>query len=199
MICYDLVLFAAICSFFVLFAAVCRCFLRCVAACAFCYLYSPKMVPKCSPEASKYLQNWPKIDPKLPPGALWAPQVEPKSYFVVLGSILEPNLVPLGTPKSTKNRYFARKMLKEARFQTNVCLARCITSVFIPFFGHFWSKNDEKIITLLCFLLVFPTLEKPCILQATLLVDSVFANMLKCWKSGKKKQKKNEKMKVWFY
>ena len=181
------------------FAAVCCCFLRCVAACTFCNLCSPKIMPKCSPEASNHLQNRPKIDPKLPPGAPHGLQVEPKSYFVVLGSILEANLVPLGQPKSTKNRYFARKMLKEARFQTNVCLARCITSFCIPFFGNFWSKNDEKIITLLCFLLVFPTLEKPCILQATLLVDSVFANMLKCWKSAKKNEKKHEKMKFWFY
>ena len=80
-------------------------------------------------------------------------------------------------------------MLQEARFQSNVCLARCITSFFISFFGHFWSKNDEKRITLLCFLLVFPTLEKPCILQATLLEDSVFAIMLKYWKSNEKTRK----------
>ena len=144
MICYDLVLFAAICSFFVLFAAVCRCFLRCVAACAFCYLYSPKMVPKCSPEASKYLQNRPKIDPKLPPGAPWAHQVEPKSYFFVWGSILEPNLVPLGAQNRPKNRYFARKMLQEARLQSNVCLARCITSFFIPFLVIFDQKTMKK-------------------------------------------------------
>ena len=86
-------------------------------------------------------------------------------------------------------------MLQEARFQTNVCLARCITSVFIPLFGHFWSKNDEKNITLLRFLLVCPTREKPCILQATLHGDSVLTNMLKYWKSSKKTKKKHEKWK----
>ena len=127
------------------FAAVCCCFLRCVAACTFCYLSSPKMVPKCSPEASKYLQNRPKIDPKLPPGASWAHQVEPKSYFFVWGSILEPNLVPLGAQNRPKNRYFARKMLQEARLQSNVCLARCITSFFISFWVIFGQKTMKKI------------------------------------------------------
>ena len=141
---YDLVLFGAICSFFVPFAPVSCCFLRCVADCAFCHLSSPKMVPKCSPEASKYLQNRPKIDPKLPPGAPWAHQVEPKSYFFVLGSILEPNLVPLGTQNRPKNRYFARKTLQEARLQSNVCLARCITSFFIPFLVIFGQKSMKK-------------------------------------------------------
>ena len=141
---YDLVLFGAICSFFVPFAPVSCCFLRCVADCAFCYLSSPKMVPKCSPEASKYLQNRPKIDPKLPPGASWAHQVEPKSYFFVWGSILEPNLVPLGAQNRPKNRYFARKMLQEARLQSNVCLARCITSFLIPFLVIFGQKSMKK-------------------------------------------------------
>jgi len=80
-------------------------------------------------------------------------------------------------------------MLQETRFQSNVRLARCITSFLIPFFDHFWSKSDQTNITLLCFLLLFPTLEKPCILHATLLEDSVFANMLKYWKSNKKNEK----------
>ena len=191
--------FGAICSFFVLFAAVCCCFLRCVAACAFCYLYSPKMVPKCSPEASKYLQNWPKIDPKLPPGAPWAPQVEPKSYFVVLGSILDPNLVPLGSQNRPKIDTLREKCSKKRAFKAMFAWRGASPRFFLSCCGHFWSKNDEKTITLLCFLLVFPTLEKPCILQATLLVDSVFANMLKYWKSGKKNEKKHEKMKFWFY
>ena len=94
-----------------LFPAVCCCWLLFVTAsldllrfAAFCYLCSPRVVPKCSPEATKCPQNGPKIDPKWPLGAPWGPQVEPKSYFVMLGSILEPNLVPKGTPKSTKNR-----------------------------------------------------------------------------------------------
>ena len=50
---------------------------------------------------------------------------------------------------------------------------------FSLFFCHFWSKNDEKFSALPCFLPFFPILEKPCILQATLLVLSVFANLLK--------------------
>jgi len=37
-------------------------------------------------------------------------------------------------------------MLQGARFQSNVCLARCFISVFQTFFDIFWSKNDEKII-----------------------------------------------------
>ena len=149
------------------------------------------MLPRGLKTPPKSTQNRPKIAPWRtlgPPGGT-------KILFCRFGIDFGAQFGPPWQPKSTKNRYFARKMLKEARFQTNVCLARCITSVFIPFFGHFWSKNDEKIITLLCFLLVFPTLEKPCILQATLLVDSVFANMLKYWKSGKKNKKKHEKMK----
>ena len=64
--------------------------------------------------------------------------------------------------------------------------------LFLVFFGH---KSDGKNITLLCFLLVCPTLKKPCILQATLQGDSVFAIMLKYWKSSKKTVKKHEKWK----
>ena len=99
------------------FAAICCCFLRCLEACAFCYLCSPKMVPKCFPEASKHLQNRLKIDPKLPPGAPWGPLVEPKSYFVVLGSILEPNLVPLGTQNRPKIDTLREKLSKKHAFK----------------------------------------------------------------------------------
>ena len=44
------------------FLRVCCCMLRCVAACTFCCLCTPKITPTCCPEASKYLQNWPKIE-----------------------------------------------------------------------------------------------------------------------------------------
>ena len=134
------------------------------------------MLPRGLKIPPKSTQNRPKIAP----WSTLAHQVEPKSYFFVLGSILEPNLVPLGTQNRPKNRYFAREMLQEARFQSNVCLARCITSFFIPFLVIFSQKTMKKNITLLCFLLVCPTLEKPCILQATLNEDSVFTKMLKC-------------------
>ena len=161
------------------FAAVCCCFLRCVAACTFCYLCSPKMVPKCSPEASKHLQNRPKIDPKLPPGAPRGPQVEPKSYFVVLGSILEPNLVPLGTQNRPKIDTLREKCSKKRAFKAMFDW-RGASPHFLYLLGViFGQKTMKNNITLLCFLLAFPTLEKPCILQATLLEDSVFANMLK--------------------
>ena len=132
-----------------------------------------------SPGGPKWTKNRTKIDPKWPLGAPWASQVEHKSYFAVLGSILEPNLVPQGTAKSTKNRDFARKMPQETHFESNVGLARCVTSFFIALGGIFGQKINDFFNTLLCFLLSFPILEKPCVLQATLLVDSVFRNMLK--------------------
>ena len=133
------------------------------------------MLPRGLKIPPKSTQNRPKIAPWRtlgPPGGT-------KILFCRFGIDFGAQFDPPWDLKSTKNRYLARKMLQEARFQSNVCLARCITSFFISFFGHFWSKNDEKRITLLCFSLVFPTLEKPCILQATLLEDNVFANMLK--------------------
>ena len=137
------------------------------------------MVPKCSPEASKHLQNRLKIDPKLPPGAPWGPQVEPKSYFVVLGSILEPNLVPLGTQNRPKIDTLREKLSKKRAFKAMFDW-RGASPHFLYLLGIiFGQKTMKKNITLLCFLLAFPTLEKPCILQATLLEDSVFANMLK--------------------
>ena len=122
------------------FAAVCCCFLRCVAACTFCYLSSPKMVPKCSPEASKHLQNRPKIAPWRtlgPPGGT-------KILFFRFGIDFGAQFGPPWDPKSTKNRYLARKIVKKARFQSNVCLARCITSFFMPL--KRWKKHHVVVL-----------------------------------------------------
>ena len=106
--------------------------------------FATSVAPKWYQNALQRPQNTSKIDPKLPPGASWAHQVEPKSYFFVWGSILEPNLVPLGAQNQPKNRYFARKMLQGARLQSNVCLARCITSFFTPFLVVFAQKTMKK-------------------------------------------------------
>ena len=78
--------------------------------------------------------------------------------------------------------------IEKPKFNTTPCLGLAdINLLFLV------KKTMEKNITLLCFLLVFPTLEKPCILQATLLEDSVFAIMLKYWKSTKKTMKKTSR------
>ena len=149
------------------------------------------MLPRGLKIPPKSTQNRPKIAP----WSILGPPSGTKILFFRLGIDFGAQFGAPWDPKSTKNRYFARKMLQEARFQSNVRLARCITSFFIPFLVIFGQKNDEKNITLLCFLLVCPTLEKPCILQATLHGDSVFAIMLKYWKSNKKTMKKHEKWK----
>ena len=137
------------------------------------------MLPRGLKTPPKSTQNRSKIDPKLPPGAPWGPQVEPKSYFVVLGSILEPNLVPLGTQNRPKIDTLREKLSKKRAFKAMFDW-RGASPHFLYLLGIiFGQKTMKKNITLLCFLLAFPTLEKPCILQATLLEDSVFANMLK--------------------
>ena len=169
---------AVLCCF-LLFAAVGCCLLPLPWICFGLLLFATCVVAEWCQNAPRRPQNACKMHPKWPLGAPWTSQVEPKSYFVILGSILEPNLVPNGTPKSTKNRYFARKMLQGARFQGDVGLARCFTSSFIAFLIIFGRKIDGKISTLLCFLPSFPTLEKPCNLRPTLPEDSVFGNMLK--------------------
>ena len=65
----------------------------------------------------KSTQNRSKIDPKLPSDAPWSSQVEPKSYFLVLGSILEPNLVPLGTQNRPKIDTLREKLSKKRAFK----------------------------------------------------------------------------------
>ena len=182
---YDLVLFGAICSFFVPFAPVSCCFLRCVADCAFCYLSSPKMVPKCSPEASKYLQN-PQNRSKIAPWSILGPPSGTKILFFRLGIDFGAQFGAPWGPKSTKKSIFCEKNAPRSPLTKQWLPGALHHLIFHTFFGHFWPKIDEKNITLLCFLLVCPTLEKPCILQATLLENSVFANMLKYWKSDKK-------------
>ena len=149
------------------------------------------MLPRGLKIPPKLTQNRPKIAPWStlgPPGGT-------KILFCRFGIDFGAQFGAPWDPKSAKKSIFCEKNAPRSALSKQCLPGALHHLIFYTFFGHFWSKNDEKNITLLCFLLVFPTLEKPCILQATLLVDSVFANMLKYWKSGKKNEKKHEKMK----
>ena len=98
------------------------------------------MLPRGLKTPPKSTQNRPKIAPWRtlgPPGGT-------KILFCRFGIDFGAQFGPPWQPKSTKNRYFARKMLTEARFQSNVCLARCITSFFISFFGQKTMKNASR-------------------------------------------------------
>ena len=155
-------------------------------------LFATSVAPKWYQNALQRPQNTSKIDPKLPPGAPWAHQVEPKSYFFVLGSILEPNLVPLGAQNRPKNRYFARKMLQEARLQSNVCLARCITSFFIPCLVIFGQKSMKKTSRCCASCWCVPPLKNHVFYRLPCL-RTVFLQL--CWNTGNLTKKRWKNMK----
>ena len=128
--------------------------------------------------------------PKIAPCSTLGPPSGTKIPFCRFGIDFGPQFGAPWGPKSTKKSIFCGKNAQRSAL-TKQCLPGAVHHlIFYTFFGHFWPKIDEKNITLLCFLLVCPTPEKPCILQATLLEDSVFANMLKYWKSNQKNEKK---------
>ena len=178
------------------FAAVCCCFLRCVAACTFCYLCSPKMVPKCSPEASKHLQNRPKIDPKLLPGAPWGPQVEPKSYFVVKVSILEPNLVPLGTQNRPKIDTLRNKCSKKRAFKAMFAWRVASPRFLYPFLVIFGQKTMKNASRCCASCWYFPPLKNHVFYRLPCLW-TVFLQI--CWNTGNLAKKTKKNMKKWSF
>ena len=115
MIWCFLVLFAAFSCCLLLFAAVFSDVLLLA-------LFATSIAPKWCQNAPQRPQNTSKIvskiDPKLPPGAPWGSQVEPKSYFVVLESILKANLVPLGIQNRPKIDTLREKCSKKRAFKT---------------------------------------------------------------------------------
>ena len=133
--------------------------------------------------------------PKIAPWSTLGPPSGTKILFFRFGIDFGAQFGAPWGPKSTKKSIFCEKNAPRSALSKQCLPGALHHLIFYTFFGHFWSKNDEKNITLLCFLLVCPTLEKPCILQATLHGDSVFTNMLKYWKSNKKTMKKHEKWK----
>ena len=143
------------------------------------------MLPRGLKTPPKSTQNRPKIAPWRtlgPPGGT-------KILFCRFGIDFGAQFGPPWDPKIDQKSILCEKNAQRSAL-SNQCLPGAVHHlIFYTFFGHFWPKNDEKNITLLCFLLVCPTLEKPCILQATLHGDSVFTNMLKYWKSSKKTKK----------
>ena len=126
------------------FAAVCCCFLRCVAACTFCYLSSPKMVPKCSPEASKHLQNRPKIDPKLtqncPLAHPGAPRWNQNPILSFWDRFWSPIWSPLG-PKIDQKSIPCEKNAPRSALSKQ-CLTGAVHHLI--FYILFWSFLVEK-------------------------------------------------------
>ena len=80
----------------------------------------------------------------MPPGAPRDPQRGPKSYFGILGSILEPNLGsfwdPAGDQKLPQNRFFAKKEAPKQAFKA-ICVA---SAVFLNFRFGFGSILEQK-------------------------------------------------------
>ena len=147
------------------------------------------MLPRGLKIPPKLTQNRPKIAPWStlgPPGGT-------KILFCRFGIDFGAQFGPPWDPKIDQKSILCEKNAPRSALSKQCLPGAAHHLIFYTSFWSFLVKNDEKTITLLCFLLVFPTLEKPCILQATLLVDSVFANMLKYWKSGKKTEKKHGK------
>ena len=145
-------------------------------------LFATSVAPKWCQNAPQRPQNTSKIDPKSTQNCPLAHPGAPRWNQNPILSFWDRFWSPIWSPLAAK--IDQESMLCEKNAQRSALSKQCLPGavhhlIFCTFFGHFWSKNDEKIITLLCVLLVFPTLEKPCILQATLLVDSVFANTLK--------------------
>ncbi len=137
MIWCFLVLFAAFLCRLQLFAAVFWDVLKLA-------LFATSVAPKWCQNAPQRPQNTAKIDPKLPPGAPRGPQVEPKSYFVVKVSILEPNLVPLGTQNRPKIDTLREKWSKKRAFKAMFDWRGASPHFLYPFLVIFKSKKRWK-------------------------------------------------------
>ena len=128
------------------------------------------MLPRGLKIPPKSTQNRPKIAP----WSTLGPPSGTKILFFRFGIDFGAQFGAPWGPKSTKKSKFCEKNAQRSALSKQ-CLPGVLHHlVFYNIFFHFWSKNDEKKIKWLCFLLECPTLEKPCILQATLHGDTVF-------------------------
>ena len=192
MIWCFLVLFAAFSCCLLLFAAVFWDVLLLA-------LFATSIAPKWCQNAPQRPQNTSRIDPKLPPGAPWAPQVEPKSYFVVLGSILEPNLVPLGSQNRPKIDTLREKCSKKRAFKPMFAWRGASPQFLYLFLVIFGQKTMKKTSRCCASCWYFPPLKNHVFYRLPCLW-TVFLQI--CWNTGnltKKQRKKHEKMKFWFY
>ena len=140
-----------------------------------------KNAPKSHPGHPKSTQNGSRDPPWRSPERLGPPRVGYRVSRTLPESAEGEQKTLPGSPWETQNRSRrppgASPSEKTAHAE-RLYIEKIDHLVFIPFFTsffeHFGRKFDEKISVLLHILPSFPTLPKPCILQATLHLDSVF-------------------------